>query len=205
MAINWRRPLSDWEALFRDWTQTPEPQALLEASIFFDFRAVSGSLNLDSLETILLKAGERRLFLAQLARNGLNFQPPLGFFRRIKEEEGGVDLKKGGITPIVALARLYALQVGAPARSTLDRLAAIGQSSDLGQEKAELLAEAFRFMQHLRLREQLHSYQMGQTPGNKVRLEALSPLERRHLKEAFLVIREVQELTAIQFQTGRLG
>lgn len=205
MAINWSRPLRDWEALFWNWTQTPEPQALLEASIFFDFRAVTGSLQLDSLEAVLLKAGERPLFLAQLARNSLNFQPPLGFFRRIREEEGGVDLKRGGITPIVSLARLYALEAGLPARSTLDRLAAIGQRSDLGQEKAELLAEAFRFMQHLRLREQLHNYQVGQAPGNKVRLEALSPLERRHLKEAFLVIREVQEMTAVRFQTGRLG
>jgi CBS domain-containing protein len=205
MATHWRRPLRDWEVLFRDWTQTPEPQALLEASIFFDFRAVAGSLALDSLEAILLKARERPLFLAQLARNSLNFQPPLGFFRRIREEEGGVDLKKGGITPIVALARLYALEAGLPARSTLDRLDALSQNGDLGQEKAELLAEAFRFVQHLRLREQLHLVQIRQAPGNKARLEALSPLERRHLKEAFLVIREVQAMTAARFQTGRLG
>jgi CBS domain-containing protein len=205
MAVNWRRPLSDWKMLFRDWVQTPDPQALLEASIFFDFRPVYGSLDLEPLEAIFLKAGERRLFLAHLARNSLNFQPPLGFFRRIREEEGGIDLKKGGITPIVALARLYALEAGLPLRTTLDRLAAIAQSSTLGQERAELLAEAFRFIQYLRLREQLQTYQAHQLPGNKVRLGTLSPLERRHLKEAFLLIREVQELTAAKFQTGWLG
>lgn len=205
MAVNWCRPLSDWEGLFRDWVQTPDPQALLEASIFFDYRPVYGALDLEPLEAIFLKAGERRLFLAHLARTSLNFQPPLGFFRRIREEEGGVDLKKGGIAPIVALARLYALEAGLSPRATLDRLAAMGQNSQLGQERAELLAEAFRFVQYLRLREQLQTYQAHQLPGNKIRLEALSPLERRHLKEAFLLIREAQELTAAEFQTNRLG
>jgi CBS domain-containing protein len=38
-----------------------------------------------------------------------------------------------------------------------------------------------------------------------VRLEQLSSLERRHLKEAFLAIREIQDLTAMHFHTDRLG
>jgi CBS domain-containing protein len=112
MATRWRRPLQEWEQLFRTWVHTPEPQALLEAAIFFDFRPVHGLLSLNSLEEIFLKAGERGLFLAHLARAALGFQPPLGFFRRIRQEEGGVDLKQGGIAPIVGLARLYALEMG---------------------------------------------------------------------------------------------
>jgi CBS domain-containing protein len=205
MATRWRRPLQEWEKLFRTWVHTPEPQALLEAAIFFDFRRVHGLLPLNSLEEIFLKAGERGLFLAHLARAALGFQPPLGFFRQIRQEEGGVDLKLGGIAPIVGLARLYALEVGDPSRSTLARLKAAGQAGTLSQNGAELLAEAFRFILHLRLREQLRAYRGGETPTNRVRLERLSSLERRHLKEAFLAIREAQGLTAMHFQTERLG
>ncbi|MBE7556628.1 MAG: cyclic nucleotide-binding/CBS domain-containing protein [Anaerolineales bacterium] len=205
MATHWRRPLQEWEQLFRTWVHTPEPQALLEAAIFFDFRRVHGLLSLNSLEEIFLKAGERGLFLAHLARAALGFQPPLGFFHRIRAEEGGVDLKKGGIAPIVGLARLYALEVGDPSRSTLARLEAAGQAGTLSQNGAEILAEAFRFILHLRLREQLRAYRRGDPPTNRVRLEQLSSLERRHLKEAFLAVREIQELTAMRFHTERLA
>jgi CBS domain-containing protein len=205
MATNWLRPLKEWKQLFKSWVETPEPQALLEASIFFDLRAVYGALNIDSLDKILLNAGKNALFLAHMARNALGFQPPLGFFRRIVEEEGGVDLKKGGLMPIVNLARLYALAAGAPARSTLARLEAIKHNSDLGKDKAEILIEAFHFFLHLRLREQLRTYQAGRLPGNRVPLDALLPLERINLKEVFLAIREIQNLTGQAFQIGRLG
>jgi CBS domain-containing protein len=67
------------------------------------------------------------------------------------------------------------------------------------------LAEAFRFILNLRLREQLRAYRAGEQASNRVRLEQLSSLERRHLKEAFLAIRETQALTAQHFQTDRLG
>lgn len=206
MATHWHRPLSEWIRLFKTWIYTPEPQALLEAAIFFDYRRVHGNLSLEPLEEILGKAGKQGLFLAHLARAALEFQPPLGFFRRIRAEEEGVDLKKGGIAPIVGLARLYGLEVGTAARSTLARLEAAGQTGTLSREGAELLAEAFRFTLYLRLREQLRAYQAaGQTPTNRVKLEQLSAVERRHLKEAFLAIREAQGLTAMRFQTGRLG
>lgn len=205
MATQWRRPLEQWLRLFKTWVYTPEPQALLEAAIFFDFRQVHGSLSLEPLEEILGAAGKHGLFLAHLARAALEFQPPLGFFQRIKTEQEGVDLKKGGIAPIVGLARLYALEVGSLARSTLARLEAAGQAGTLSQAGAELLAEAFRFTLYLRLRTQLRAYQADHAPTNRVKLEQLSALERRHLKEAFLAIREVQELTASHFQTRRLG
>lgn len=205
MATNWLRPLKQWEHLFKSWVETPEPQALLEASIFFDFRAVYGTLNIDGLDKILLNASKNNLFLAHMARNALGFQPPLGFFRRIREEEGGVDLKKGGLMPIVNLARLYALATGTPARATLARLEATKHHSDLGKDKTEILIEAFHFFLHLRLREQLRSYQTGQLPGNRVPLDSLLPLERLNLKEVFLAIREIQNLIGQAFQTGRLG
>ena len=114
-------------------------------------------------------------------------------------------MKKGGIAPIVGLARLYALEVSSLARSTLARLKAAGQGGTLSQEGAEILAEAFHYISYLRLREQLRAYRAGETPTNRVRLEQLTSLERRHLKEAFLAIREAQGLTAMHFQTEWLG
>ena len=38
--------LEEWEEKFAAWIRTPEPEALLNATIFFDFRALFGKLNL---------------------------------------------------------------------------------------------------------------------------------------------------------------
>jgi CBS domain-containing protein len=162
-------------------------------------------LDLASLQAICSKAGERGVFLAQMARSTMQFEPPLGFFRSIRAEEGGVDLKKGAISPIVGLARLYALQGGAPERSTVARLEAAGRAGTLSQAEVELLTEAFRFSLHLRLREQLRACRAGKAPGNQVLLDSLSSLEQRHLKDAFRAIREAQEVTGQLFHVGRLG
>lgn len=205
MATHWHKPISEWQKLFQHWVETPTPQELLEAQIFFDFRKVHGELSLEALDKIVATSGEQGIFLAHLARASLQFRPPIGFLRRIKEEDGGVDIKKGGIAPIVSLARVYALEAGSLAKGTVERLRAAAHKNKLSQEGAETLIEAFGFLMRLRLRQQLASIRQGLPPSNKIQLDNLSSLERRHLKEAFLQIRQMQESMSLRFQTDRLG
>jgi len=205
MATHWHKPISEWQKLFQHWVETPTPQELLEAQIFFDLRKVHGELSLEALDKIVATSGEQGIFLAHLARASLQFRPPIGFLRRIKEEDGGVDIKKGGIAPIVSLARVYALEAGSLAKGTVERLRAAAHKNKLSQEGAETLIEAFGFLMRLRLRQQLASIRQGLPPSNKIQLDNLSSLERRHLKEAFLQIRQKQESMSLRFQTDRLG
>ncbi|HYM56334.1 MAG TPA: putative nucleotidyltransferase substrate binding domain-containing protein, partial [Solirubrobacteraceae bacterium] len=141
------------------------------------------------------------LFLHQMARAALTFRPPLGPFGRIHTDEGAVDLKAGGIAATVMLARVYALAAGAGARPTLERLAAAADAGTLSRSGAEILAETFRFLTRLRLQEQLRSLRAGEPPSNRVLLEALSPLERRRLKEALQAVRTQQNATALRYRT----
>ncbi len=205
MATHWRKPLAEWQKLFQHWIETPTPQELLEAQIFFDFRKVYGALSLEPLEKIVASSGEHAIFLAHLAKASVQFRPPIGFFRKIREEDGGVDIKKGGIAPIVSLARVHALEAGSLAKGTVERLRAAARENKLSQEGAETLIEAFGFLMRLRLRQQLASMRQGLAPSNKIQLDHLSSLERRHLKEAFLQIREMQEAMSQRFHTDRLG
>jgi CBS domain-containing protein len=146
MATNWCKPLSEWQELFRRHIQTPEPQALLDSAIFFDFRAVTGDLSLTPLEETLAGARHEKLFLYHMIRGALEFRPPLGFFNRIRTANGKVDLKKGGIGPIVALARAAGLCAGSHERSTLARLKAAGASESLlTNENARMLGDIFFF------------------------------------------------------------
>lgn len=205
MATTWCKSLAAWETLFTQWIVKPEPQALMAASIFFDFRPVHGVLSLEPLEQILSSASEQPLFIAYLVRSAQEFVPPLGFFGRIRSEEGSVDLKKGGIAPIVGLARACALAASSRERSTLERLISASAAGKLSHEGAEILAETFQFLMALRLREQLAALRAGAPPTNQVHLQTLSAVERRHLKDAFVSIRQMQDGLGAAFQTGRMG
>jgi CBS domain-containing protein len=205
MATNWCRPLADWKTLFRSWVDVPEPHALLQAQIFFDFRGVHGGLSLEPLEGILLSAGRRELFLAHLARAALKGRPPLRFRGRLRTDDGRVDLKAGGIAATVMLARAYALAAGSGARPTLERLSDAAEAATLSRSGAEILGESFRFLMRLRLQEQLRSARSGEEPSNLVRVEALTELERRRLAEAFEAVRKLQDATAVRFNAGGIA
>jgi CBS domain-containing protein len=193
MATHWCKSLQEWRSLFARWVRTPEPQSLLEAAIFFDFRPVAGALSLAPLDEILGGAGTEKAFIAHLAEGAL-VHPPLGFFNRIRSDDGTVDVKKAGLAPIVGLARAAALAGGSLERSTLERLARAGKSGAfLSQEDASELAEIFQFLLYLRLRQQLASLQADRPLDHNIHLNVLSTLERRHLKEGFVLIRRIQD------------
>src|SRR5262245_42969265 len=206
MATNWCKPRNEWQSLFAGWVRTPEPRALLEAAIFFDFRPVAGSLSLAPLEDILAAAETEKIFIAHGAQEALRWAPPLGFFNRVRSNQGMVDLKTGGIGSIVNLARVSALAAGSRERSTLERLAVAGKSGGiLKNEDTVVLAETFQFLLHLRLRQQLSCLQTKQPIDHKVRLDALSALEHRHLNEAFVTIRQVQDDVRASLHLDRIG
>jgi len=206
MATRWCKPLAEWRRLFAAWVRAPEPQALLDAAIFFDFRPVAGELSLTAVEEIVASAKTEKLFIAHMTKDALVFGPPLGFFNRIRSDNGMVDIKKGGIVPIVALARAGALAAGSQERSTLERLAAAGKSGTvLSQEDTSVLGEIFEFFLFLRLRRQLAALEANQILDHNVHLNALSTLERRRLKDGFVMLQRIQAGIRASFPIGRMG
>lgn len=205
MATNWHDPLPEWVARFERWIQRPEPEALMKAANFFDFRVVHGSLELEPLEEILAHCADQRLFIAHFAKTAMEMRPPLGFLHRIREEPQGIDLKAAVLMPVVGLARVFALEAGERVGSTLRRLAAARRARIVSDDGCELLTEAFRYAFALRLRNQIEQRRRGAPITNRVHLEELTPAERRHLKEAFLAVHRMQSATAQRLSIARLG
>lgn len=205
MATAWCHPLSRWRRTFAGWLEAPEPEALLEAANFFDFRRIHGDLSTEPLEEVMARAPDHPTFLAHMARNALAFRPPLGLFHRIRRRDGGVDVKKGGVLPIVAMGRLWALEAGVRERGTLARLAAASEAGTLSGEGAEDLSEAFRYLLRQRLDHQLAARRAGKPADNRLEVADLAPLERRHLKDTFLSVREMQSAVAQRYNLGLLG
>ncbi|RLA20382.1 MAG: hypothetical protein DRQ61_00200 [Gammaproteobacteria bacterium] len=203
MATNpkWRQPVSVWRSYFDSWVETPEPMALMYSSIFFDLFAVYGeSAFLTEIRiSTLNKTRKSTLFLALLSRNALKLAPPLGFFRDFVLESSGdhkdtLDLKHNGIAPIVDLARIYALSEGIYSVNTINRLRAAAGTPSLSKEASEELIDALEFLGTLRIEHQAKQIKNNQQPDNYLSPNALSKLEREHLKDAFKVIRSMQKV-----------
>jgi CBS domain-containing protein len=201
MAVNWKGPLAEWKERFRVWVEATTPRALLEAAIFFDFRRVAGALSLQPLEEILADAPDHVLFLRMLAKDALAFKPPATLMLRLRGSSSQVDLKKEAISPIVFLARCYALQTGTRARGTIERLEAALRHRTMGGEEVWFdLADAYRFLLSMRLRVQLGQIARGEKPSNLVAWSDLTALDRSRLREVFRLIKSWQDLAVYHFQ-----
>jgi CBS domain-containing protein len=202
MASNpkWRQPQKMWHQYFEQWVNTPSPQALLNGSVFFDFATVHGddSLLNEVRSKLLAKTKGNSLFLAHLSRNALMLRPPLGFFRDFVlisdgEHKSSLDIKHNGIAPIVDLARIYALAEGIASVNTIERLRKAAGSPSISKESAANLIDAYEFLGILRLEHQANLLQAGKEPNNYLSPKKLSKLEREHLKDAFKVIKALQD------------
>jgi CBS domain-containing protein len=198
MARTWHGPLSEWQERFNEWLDDPKPMALLNAAIFFDFRKVHGGLDLSALDAVVARASRAQTFLNCMAKAALQFRPPPTVLMRLREE---VDLKLQGISPIVFLVRVYALEVGSKNRNTLQRMDDAVAAGLMSEDVRATLREAYRFLLDLRLREQIRMIAQGQAPVNRIALRMLSSIERSRLKDSLRAIRDWQDKAAYHYRT----
>lgn len=211
MARNprWCLSLSEWQQLFRGWFDRPDGDALLWASVFFDFRGLWGRLDLAAAlrEWLSRNAPERALFLRLMTQNALRNAAPLGVLRdfalqRHDRIEDSLDLKLNGVTPFVDAARILSLAAGDRHTATAERLRTAAQARGLDAGEAAAWVDAFHFVQMLRLRHQQDQLARGVPPDNFLRPDRLNPLDRRILKEAFRQSRILQQRLRLDFRLG---
>lgn len=203
----WCLALREWQAHFEQWMHMPDGEALLNASIFFDFRGSWGALDLaGSLRQWLVQnARGRDVFLRLMAQNALRNQPPLGVLREftLVRHQGmpdSLDLKVNGVTPFVDAARVLALAAGVEHTGTAERLRAVAQVRGLDEAEVAAWLDAFHFVQMLRLRHQHMQLRAGDMPTSYVQPEQLNELDRRILKEAFRQARKLQQRLRLDFR-----
>jgi len=201
----WSRPLSDYLADFRRWIALPEEAAHMKVAIMYDAQAIAGNSGLlDRAKAALIEMmrGEQA-FLAHFARAVDAFETPIGLFNNLITSEGtgdALDLKKGGIFPIVHGVRSLAIAHGLLETSTDRR---IGRLRDLGVLQAEFardLSQAFRFLLMLRLDGQLAA--SAGASGTLVRPAHLSSMERHLLRDALQVVKQFREIIRHRFKLG---
>ena len=196
----WCLSMTEWRGQFAGWISSATPDDLLNATIFFDFRAVAGDVGLAaSLQRWLLAStGDNELFLRFMADNALRGGPPLGRIRDfvVDRESGLLDLKRDGSRIFVDVARILALALGISDTATAGRLQAAGILLGWPRREVDACLEAFDFIQQLRLRGQ----QEKAGPPNRIAPAALNELERAFLKESFRQARKLQHRLQLRYQ-----
>jgi CBS domain-containing protein len=209
MARNprWCLSLDEWRHVFDDWIRNPDPEALLHAAIFFDFRPIAGDAALAGAlrEEVLAQTRANPGFGRAMIGNALLVRPPLGLLRGFTADDsakfpGTIDLKGHGARLFVDAARVLALAHALPATGTAARLRAAGDAGVLPQTEAAAAVEAFHYIQGLRLRRQHLEGEVPEGAENRIDPARLNAVDRRILKVAFRQAALLQERLRMDFQ-----
>ena len=213
MASNpdWRMTQTEWNRTFHGWVTAPDPNALLHAQVFFDFRPIAGSgegweemaLNVRKNASVSAQ-GSRRLH-THLAALATFREPPIGFFRGLVVERSGeyadtLDIKRGGTAAVVQMARLYAMTAGVDEVETPARLRGAAGDS-VSARGAEDLLGAYEYLSNLAMQHQAAQVRAGQQPNYRIDPKQLPTRDRAALRDAFGVIKSLQNALANKYPT----
>lgn len=188
----------EWLGRFARWIEQGNPQDLLNASIFFDLRALAGNADLlkPLKEYVRVRAAAIPRFIKLLADNSLNTRVPLNWFGAIEPTEINgqktIDLKLQGTAVVVDVARIYSLAHGIEVINTRERLTAIGRALNVPESESAAWITAFEFLQTQRLAVQIGEAAINGNP-NVIDIDKLNSVDRSILKESLLKVRSLQQ------------
>ncbi|WP_436642549.1 DUF294 nucleotidyltransferase-like domain-containing protein [Microbaculum sp. FT89] len=196
MNVEWRASVAQWKARVSDWVRRSRPQDLLNVDIFFDLRAVHGDAALArEIWTCAYEEGGRAVAFAKLlAEASSGFSPPLTFLGGFRAENGRVDLKKGGLFPIVASARVLSIRHHVLQRSTRARLEGVRALGIGAGEDLERLVASHALLVDLVLEQQLADIAQGLPPTNAVETGRLGRARADELKRALSALGTLDQM-----------
>ncbi len=203
------RSQDQWRAAVSHWfEQDAEAGVLAMASIVADSRPVYGGQASVLIEAVSA-AVAHETFLGILGRQTLSRRPPLGFVRDFVvnhsgEHRGYLDLKKGALVPVSSAARWLALRTGDVSGSSLERLDRAAGAGLLSEDQRDMLAGGYKIALTVLAEHQARAIKAGDKPSGYLKPDALDPLERRQLREAFRAIDTVQSALAADSGFSRL-
>ncbi|PQJ84210.1 DUF294 nucleotidyltransferase-like domain-containing protein [Aliivibrio sifiae] len=202
----WCQPLSVWKHYYKKWVANPEYERLLNISVFLEIRTVYGNSEFESILRDELHSNIRnnREFLSTLVRDAVNTNPPLGIFNSLVLEKSGenkktLNVKKYAINLVIDLARIYGLAVECDLSATDERFTAANKKGMLSDDAFKNILGAYEFILSYRFSHQLEALKRGEEPNNNIDPNSFGSFERKHLKDAFRIIADLQEGAKVRF------
>jgi PAS domain S-box-containing protein len=205
MAQNplWCKPVSQWEKSFSTWIMAPEPQNLLEATIFFDFRNVYGDdwLTQRLRNTINKQMSGHSLFLYHLAHEVFHSKIHHLSSGSILSDKNAdfIDLKHAA-NFFVRFARVYSLQNNICLTNTLERFEALKGKNRISENTVDEIVFAYNFLMKLRFRNQIYLAENNLPASNLLNTRHILNAELTILKEMLSIIPVYQKIIAADFR-----
>ncbi|WP_372378865.1 putative nucleotidyltransferase substrate binding domain-containing protein [Vibrio natriegens] len=202
----WCQTLTVWKKYYKKWVASPEYERLLNISVFLEIRTVYGNKEFERILRDELHSNIRgnREFLSMLVNDAVNTNPPLGIFNSLVLQKSGedkktLDIKKYAITLIIDLARIYGLAVECDLTATDERFKAANEKGMLSDDSYKNITNAYQFILSCRFAHQLDALKNGKEPNNHIDPNSFGSFERKHLKDAFRIIADLQEAAKVRF------
>lgn len=179
----------------REWIHTPDPNALLNVTIFFDPRVLTGSLDVKPVRQVRMGAATSPAFTNLLIRSALARRPAVAWRGVRTDRDDTLDMKTQGLVLVVDLARIHALQVGEARPATRVRLTADGDSI-LSPRTREDLIGAYEYLEGLRTQLQVGQFEQGLRITNRLPMGNLSGPQQVYLREILKLINRIHSSLA---------
>lgn len=198
----WCKSFGAFKAELARYMESPRKDDYMHLAIFYDALAVAGNKTLlvKLKESIYERMGGKDIFMANFAKAALLFETPISFFSNLKADENRLDVKKGGIFPIVQGVRSLALEYRIEETETIRRIHALKSKKIFDEHFGDALIEAFDTLMGMRLKEQLISTERGEVRHNFIRTDKLNQLETELLKDSFKIVDQFKRFLVHHFK-----
>jgi CBS domain-containing protein len=198
----WRGSVEQWRQHLARLVQSAAPEAQLDTSILIDVQPVAGDLTLFApLREALSQLGSDQIWLHHFVRPAIESHTPLTL-RNPFGRDPAVDIKRGGIFPVVHGLRVLAVEHGLECTNSFERASQLGARGVLSAQLADDIQQGLSVMLRLRLGQQLESAQEGVLPDNRIHLGRLRRLDRDLLRDALRVVRDFQSFLGAHYRHG---
>ena len=203
----WVKHLGDFTQRMERWANSGEGEAMMNLAITVDAKPVAGNPALFKAgrNWFLRRMHDNEVFFSHFVKASLEFDTPLTFFGSIKTTDHAIDIKKGGVFPIVHGVRTLALQHRVMQNNTFKRIDALVESGVLSKQMGGDLTEALSIFVQIRLEQQLlriDQEDFNESP-NLILPENLDRLDKDLLREALKVVKEFKKHLATRFHLER--
>ncbi|OLQ89543.1 cyclic nucleotide-binding protein [Vibrio panuliri] len=194
----WVKSQTEWRQTIKQWSKATDADQIMKLAIMTDAHAVAGNKDLlkpvsEHLQRLMLN---NMLTLQVFARPALQFSLPLTLFGNVKKDKQGLDLKSGGIFPVVHGIRTLALEYGIEEKNTFERIESLRRKNILEPDTADNLNEALKLFFKLRLAQQL----TNQHSHNRIDLKQLDRSERDLLRHSLHVVKKFKQFLGYHYQ-----
>jgi CBS domain-containing protein len=206
----WRKPVTEFAQMTRQWLIMPNPDSLMNLAIFMDAHAVCGDAALLAAvqANLMALATDNDAVLGRFAAAMDAFGSTTGWWNRLLglgAADQQLHLKKEGLFPLVHGVRSLAWAHRITATSTTDRIAALVADGRLTPEVGADLSESLHFFMGLKLKAGLAELDVGKPVTGTVDVARLSSLDRDLLKDTLGVVKRFKAHLRLRFHLDALG